>query len=107
VQVLRIAVKYGKGLRNPACRELSEILSETEFPSPKGRRQALSAGQAVAIIAMAHELGWPGIARAVALQFGCALRQKDAIGEWVKAPRRRAVDVGAPLGRARQAGLAA
>jgi hypothetical protein len=86
LQMLRIAVKYGKGLRNPACRELSEILTETEFPAPKGRRQAMSADQAIAIVAKAHELSLPNLARAVALQFGCALRQKDVIGEWVKAP---------------------
>jgi hypothetical protein len=85
LQMLRIAIKYGKGLRNSACRELSEILSETEFPAPKGRRQAMSANQAVAIVAKAHELGFPNLARAVALQFGCALRQKDVIGEWLKA----------------------
>jgi hypothetical protein len=86
VQMLRIAVKYGKGLRYPACRDLSEILSETEFPSPKGRGQVMSGDQAAAIVAKAHALGWPSIARAVAVQFGCALRQKDVIGEWVKAP---------------------
>jgi hypothetical protein len=86
LQLLRIAMKYGKGLRNPACRELSEILTDTEFPAPKGRRQATSAAQAAAIVAKAHELGLPNLARAVALQFGCALRQKDVIGEWIKAP---------------------
>ena len=86
LQMLRIAVKYGKGLRNPPCRELSEILTDTEFPAPRGRRQAMSADQAAAIVAKAHDFGWSNLARAVALQFGCALRQKDVIGEWVKAP---------------------
>jgi hypothetical protein len=85
-QMLRIAVKYGKGLRNAACRELSEILTDTEFPAPRGRRQAMSVEQAAAIVTKAHGLGLPNLARAVALQFGCALRQKDVIGEWVKAP---------------------
>ena len=83
--MLRIAVKYGKGLRNSACRDLSEILTETEFPSPKGRRQAMSADQAETIVAKAHELGLPNLSRAVAIKFGCALRQKAVIGEWVKA----------------------
>jgi hypothetical protein len=86
LQMLRIAVKDGKGLRNAACRELSEILTDTEFPAPRGRRQAMSAEQAAAIVSQAHELGLPNLARAVAIQFGCALRQKDVIGEWVKAP---------------------
>jgi hypothetical protein len=86
LQMLRIAVKYGKGLRNAACRKLSEILTDTEFPAPRGRRQAMSAEQAAAIVSQVHELGLPNLAGAVAIQFGCALRQKDVIGEWVKAP---------------------
>ena len=79
-------MKYGKGLRNAACRKLSEILTDTEFPAPRGRRQAMSAEQAAAIVSQVHEFGLPNLARAVAIQFGCALRQKDVIGEWVKAP---------------------
>jgi hypothetical protein len=86
IQVIRIAMKYGKGLRNAACRELSEILTDTRFSAPKGRKQAMSAEQTEATIAKAHEAGLPKLALAVALQFGCALRQKDVIGEWVKTP---------------------
>jgi hypothetical protein len=107
LQMLRIAVKYGKGLRNAACRELSEILTDTEFPAPRGRRQAMSVEQAAAIVTKAHELGLPNLARAVAMQFGCALRQKDVIGEWVESSRRRAMDERLALRRACQGGLAA
>ena len=83
VQVLRIVVKFGRGMRFGACRELSEILTEAEFPVPRARRVAMSEDQAAAIVAKAKELKLPNLARAVALQFGCALRQKDVIGEWV------------------------
>jgi hypothetical protein len=83
VQLLRIIVKFGKGQRLAGCRDLSEILSDSEFPAPRGRRVAMTAEQAHAIIANARERGSAGLARAVALQFGCALRQKDVIGEWV------------------------
>jgi hypothetical protein len=86
VQVLRIVMKYGKGLRNAACCELSSILTDTRFSAPKGRTQAMSAAQAEAIIAKACELDFSNLARAIALQFGCALRQKDVIGEWIKTP---------------------
>jgi hypothetical protein len=84
VQLLRIIVRFGRGQRIAGCRDLSEILSETEFPAPRGRRVAMTAEQASAICAKAHELGERGIARAVAIQFGCALRQKDVIGEWIE-----------------------
>jgi hypothetical protein len=45
----------------------------------------MSAEQAEAIVSQAHELGLPNLVQAVAIQFGCALRQKDVIGEWLKA----------------------
>jgi hypothetical protein len=100
-------MRLRKGLRNPACRELSEILSETEFPAPKARRQAMSADQAAAIVAKAHELALPNLARAVVLQFGCALRQKGRHRRVGEDARRRAMDERLALGRARQGRLAA
>lgn len=83
VQMLRVVVKFGKGQRLPGCRDLSEILTETEFSAPRGRTVAMTAGQVAAFIAKAHEMGRPSLARATALQFCGALRQKDVIGEWV------------------------
>ena len=83
IQVLRIIVKYGKGLRNKDCRELSEILSEAEFSPPRPRKVALSEVQFRAFMGKAIEAGELGLARAVSLQFCCGLRQKDVIGEWV------------------------
>ena len=82
VQVLRIVVKHGAGLRNAPCRELSHILTDTEFSAPRGRRQAMSSEQVTTTITKARELGEPGVALALALQWCCALRQKDVIGEW-------------------------
>lgn len=86
VQALRIIVKHGRGLRNAACRGLSEILTETEFPAPVARKRFMTPEQAVAIIAEANKAGSASIALALALQFSCGLRQKDVIGEWVKKP---------------------
>lgn len=83
VQLLRIVVKFGKGQRFPGCRDLSEILTDAEFPMPRGRRGAMTAEQAAAIVEAAKAAGHPSIARAVVLQFCCALRQKDVIGEWI------------------------
>jgi len=83
IQLLRIIVRFGRGQRIAGCRDLSEILTQTEFTAPRARRSIMTAEQARAICAKAREMGSPSIAIAVALQFGCALRQKDAIGEWV------------------------
>jgi len=83
IQVLRLAIKFGKGERLRGCADLSSILTDTEFPVPRARRARMSEAQAKAIIAKAKEMGFASITRAVALQFGCALRQKDVIGEWI------------------------
>ena len=40
-------------------------------------------------IPAAHGAGFPCLALAVAIQFLCALRQKDVIGEWVPDPQGR------------------
>lgn len=107
LQMLRIAVKYGKGLRNPACRELSEILSETEFPTPKGRRQAMSAAQAGAIVAKALP-AWSAESRPrhrIAVRLRAATEGRHwGMGQ---SPRRRAMDEWPALGRTRQSRLAA
>jgi hypothetical protein len=51
--------------------------------SRQPRNEVLSAEQADAIRAHAHEIGWHSIALAQAFQFELLLRQKDVIGEWV------------------------
>ncbi|MEJ0093362.1 MAG: integrase [Methylocella sp.] len=86
VQMLRIIVKYGKGLRNSACKDLAGILTDTEFSPGKGRKQTISVDQVKAFIIEAHAAALPSMARAVAIQFACALRQKDVIGEWLRKP---------------------
>jgi hypothetical protein len=82
IQALRVVARYGVAERVAGAGEFKQILSTVEFPVPKRRGATMTRAQAVAIIAKAHELGEPGVALATALQFGCALRQKDVIGEW-------------------------
>jgi hypothetical protein len=65
------------------CFRLSQILSKLKFPQPGPRDEALTAEQADAIRAHAHEIGWHSIALAQAFQFELLLRQKDVIGEYV------------------------
>jgi hypothetical protein len=59
------------------------MLSKMRFAMPQPRTERLTAEQAIAIRAKAHELGRPSIALAQAFQFELMLRQKDVIGEWV------------------------
>lgn len=73
-------------LEDTECGRLKTILSEMRFEMPKPRTESLSAEQATAIRAMAHQKGRPSIALAQAFQFELMLRQKDCIGEWVPMP---------------------
>lgn len=84
IGMLRTLFSFGATLlEDDDCSRLSGILSKMRFAMPKPRTERLTADQAVAIRAKAHELGRPSIALAQAFQFECMLRQKDVIGEWV------------------------
>lgn len=84
VTMLRILVGFGaKQLRRKDCRDLRVTLSNLKFPRSKSQSVRLTAEQAIAIRAVAHQMGYPSIALAQAFQFACMLPQKDVIGEWV------------------------
>lgn len=63
------------------CRRLRDILTMLKFENGKGRDEAMTLRQCEDIIAAAE---LPSIALAQAFQFDLRLRQRDAIGEWVK-----------------------
>lgn len=81
--VLRIIANFGCELEGQPSAGLALALSKMRFKVPPRRSSAMSAEHVGAFIKAAHEAGFPSMARAVALQFSCALRQKDVIGEWV------------------------
>lgn len=84
VGMLRTVSTFGATiLADKDCRELKGLLRDMRFPVGKPRNSTLSAEQAIAIRAKAHELGFHSIALAQAFQFECTMRQKDVIGEWV------------------------
>lgn len=84
VGMLRTLATFGATmLESKDCRELKVLMHDMKFEMPKSRVARLTAEQATAIRAKAHEMGYPSIALAQAIQFECMLRQKDVIGEWV------------------------
>jgi hypothetical protein len=85
IAILRIMATYGTTvLKSRDCRELKLTLHDMKFkPGAKVRNERLTADQASAIIGKAHERKLHSIALAQAFQFGCGLKQKDVIGEWV------------------------
>lgn len=65
------------------CARMCAVLSKQKFQMGKSRNVHLTAEMANLIRAEAHKEGLHSIALAQALQFECAFRQKDCIGEWV------------------------
>lgn len=84
ITMLRIVLNYGAAMLEDAdCLRLATALSNMRFPTPKPRTERLTADQAIAIRAKAHEHKKPSVALGQAFQFECMFRQKDVIGEWV------------------------
>ena len=81
---IRLLASFGTtALNDDACAKLSIILSKMEFELPQVRTERLTAEQAIAIRAKAHEMGRPSIALAQALQYDLKLKQVEVIGEWL------------------------
>ena len=84
IKMLRSLFSFGASmLEDPECIRLSAVMSSMKFVMASPRVERLTAEQATAIRARAHERGRPSIALAQAFQFELMLRQKDVIGEWI------------------------
>jgi hypothetical protein len=83
--MLRMLATFGaKFLQSRDCRELKLTLHEAKFQrGSRPRKERLTFEQAVRFRMTAHRMGYASLALAQAIQFDCALRQKDVIGEWV------------------------
>lgn len=81
---LRSLFSFGATLlEDPECERLCSVMHKLRFAGTKPRGVSVTAADANAIRAKAHEFGWGSIAMAQAFQFECTLRQKDVIGEWI------------------------
>jgi hypothetical protein len=81
---LRLLSGFGAtALDDRDCILFASIMRTLRFPVGQARLVSMSADQATALRAKAHELGWGSIALAQAFQFELKMRQADVIGEWV------------------------
>lgn len=88
IQTFRRIISYGceaAETKDDPCLRIAASLKEMEFESPKGRTSRVTHEHVMAFRPKAREAGRASIALAVTLQFDLGLRQKDVIGEWVKA----------------------
>lgn len=88
VQTLRRVIGYGvecaENKDDPAL-FVAEVLAKMEFEAPKGRDQRVQHQHVADFRPKAIEAGRGSIALAVSIQFDLGLRQKDVIGEWIRA----------------------
>lgn len=81
---IRIILSFGATLlEDDQCKRLRGILSGLRFENSRHREERITPDQAAAVIASAHAMQLHSIAMAQAFAFGCTLRQKDVIGEYV------------------------
>lgn len=84
VAMLRVVFNFGASdLEDEDCERLCVILHRLSFDQGRPRKERLTAEQADAVRAKAHEMGYPSLALAQAFQFEGTMRQKDIIGEYV------------------------
>lgn len=84
MRMLRSLFAFGMTiLEDDQCGRLCTVMHELRFEAAKPRTERLTADQANAVRAMAHQKGLHALALAQAFQFEVMLRQKDVIGEWV------------------------
>jgi hypothetical protein len=81
---LRLVSGFGATvLDDPDCIRFASIMRTMRFKTPEARVEQMTVAHATVIRTKAHEVGWPSIALAQALQFELKLRPVDVIGEWV------------------------
>ncbi|TCU77035.1 hypothetical protein EDE08_102579 [Bradyrhizobium sp. R2.2-H] len=81
---LRLLSGFGATtLGDARCIPFAHIMRTLRFPAAQARLVPMTADYATAVRRKAHEIGWPSIALAQAIQFELKLRQVDVIGEWI------------------------
>jgi hypothetical protein len=81
---LRLLSGFGATVLNDDdCIRFGAIMRALRFPIAEKRLVVMEAEHAIAFRNKAHELGWPSMALAQAIQFELKLRQVTTIGEWI------------------------
>ena len=86
IKVFKAVLAFGSSNRIAACTQLRQELSDTRFKVGEQRENQFTYQHLVDFRQAALAAGRPSMALGVTLQFELGMRQKDVIGEWVKAP---------------------
>jgi hypothetical protein len=86
IKVLKAVLAFGSSNRIEACTKLRLELADTRFKGGVSRENQVTYAHLVAFRQAAIAAERPSMALGVTLQFELGMRQKDVIGEWIKAP---------------------
>ena len=86
ISLLRRTISFGVAAEVPGCARLNAILAEMRFEQPRQRKVAMEIEHVLAFLPTSLQAGRLSLALGTALQFECAFRQKDVIGEWAPVP---------------------
>jgi hypothetical protein len=85
IQTLRRAIGNGCEMRDQASFTLSQVMQSMEFSQPKRRSAKPTHEMIAALLPVAAASKHGAVGLATLLQFELGLRQRDVIGEWVRA----------------------
>jgi hypothetical protein len=86
IKVFKAMLAFGSSHRKEECTKLRLELNDTRFKSAEARETQFTYEDLVAFREAAFACERPSMALAVTLQFELGMRQKDVIGEWIRAP---------------------
>lgn len=85
ISVFKAVVSFGAAEGKEECAKLRGMLTAARFKKGERRQSCLTREQVQAFNAAAIEYGRPSMALGLTLQFELGMRQRDVIGEWVRA----------------------
>jgi hypothetical protein len=80
--LFRMIITFGTKLEIAQCVRLRSVLSAMEFENSRPRTSLITYDMVKAFCIEARRSGRLSLALSTAIQFECALRQRDVIGEW-------------------------
>ncbi|CAN2532589.1 hypothetical+protein [Methylocapsa aurea] len=82
ISMIRRTIDFGVAAEIAGCDRIDRILSKVSFEAPKPRTSFMGVADVEQLLIAAEKAERPSLGLGTAIQYECALRQRDVIGEW-------------------------